>query len=250
MVTCLFALANLESLTIHFQSPSSGPDQKIRRRPLLIRHIIPALKAFRFIGVSEYSEDVVSHIDTPVLDTFHVVYLNQVVYTSLTSSGAPKNLKSYRRVSLFFDIHAVFINVQRTAGFEGLKLGFMCEPSDWQFSALEQMCDGQALPLMPIIPGVERLEISEGRVGSNGRIDFDRAQWAEFLRPSIAVETLFLSTRPVPFIMPVLTEGAQVVTEILPAPRHSLSRFCKTSQSRSSLHVGSWVTLQFFRSGR
>jgi hypothetical protein len=107
---------------------------------------------------------------------------------------------------VFFDSRPVFITVQRTVGFEGLKLGIMCEPSDWQFSASEQMCAGQASPLMPIIPGVGWLEIGEGRGGSNGQVDIDRAQWLEFLRPFIALETLCLSKRLVPFIMPVLTE--------------------------------------------
>jgi hypothetical protein len=174
---------------------------------------------FHFIGVSEYLEDVVSQIDTPILDTFHVVFFNQVVFDIPYLSHfilRAENLKPYRRVSVFFDIHAIFINVQRTLGFDGLKLGVMCEPSDWQFSALEQMCDGQASPLMPIIPGVEWLVIEEGR---DGEVDIDRAQWLEFLRPFIAVETLSLSMRLVPFIMPILTEEVQVVPEILPALR-------------------------------
>lgn len=219
MVTCLCALANLESLTIHFQSPSSCPGRKFRRPPPLVRRVLPALKVFHFIGVSEYLEDVVSQIDTPILDTFHVVFFNQVVFDIPYLSHfilRAENLKPYRRVSVFFDIHAIFINVQRTLGFDGLKLGVMCEPSDWQFSALEQMCDGQASPLMPIIPGVEWLVIEEGR---DGEVDIDRAQWLEFLRPFIAVETLSLSMRLVPFIMPILTEEVQVVPEILPALR-------------------------------
>jgi hypothetical protein len=43
---------------------------------------------------------------------------------------------------------------------------------------------------MPIVPGVEWLAIGEGRVGSNGQVDVDRAQWLEFLRPLIALEIL------------------------------------------------------------
>jgi hypothetical protein len=121
----------------------------------------------------------------------------------------------------YFDDHAIFINVQRTIGFDGLKLVVMCEPSDWQFSALEQMYDGQASPLMPIIPGVESLEVAVGRGESNGHVDVDGAQWLEFLRPFIAVETLSVSMRLVPFIMPVLAKGVQVVPEILPALRNS-----------------------------
>jgi hypothetical protein len=161
----------LESLTIHFQSPSSCPDQKTQRSRPLIPHILPALKEFIFIVISEYLEDVVSQIDTPILDTFHAIFYNQVVFDIPHLSHfiwRADNLKPYRRVSVFFDNHAIFINVQRTIGFKGLKLGIICKPSDWQFSGLEQMCDGQASPLMPIISGVERLEISEGRVGSDG----------------------------------------------------------------------------------
>ena len=223
MVTCLFSLTNLESLTIHFQSPSSCPDLKTRRPPPSIRHVLPALKLFRFIGVSEYLEDVVSQIDTPILDTFNVVFFNQVVFDIPHFSHfilRANNLKPYRRASVFFDSHAIFIDVHRTAFFEGLKLVVMCEPSDWQFSALDQMCNGQASPLMPIIPGIECLDISVGRGDSNGHIDVDGAQWLEFLRPFIAVESLNLWTRIVPFIMPVLAKGVQVAPDILPALRH------------------------------
>jgi hypothetical protein len=48
---------------------------------------------------------------------------------------------------VFFDCHAVFINFQRTLGFEGLKFGVKCYPSDWQFSASMRL-----VPLiMPIL---------------------------------------------------------------------------------------------------
>jgi hypothetical protein len=99
----------------------------------LVRHVLPVLKVFRFIGVSEYLDDVVSQIDTPILDTLHVVFFNQVVFDIPHLSHSiwrVDNLKPYRRVPVFFDNHAVFINVQRTVGFEGLKLGVTCEPSD------------------------------------------------------------------------------------------------------------------------
>jgi hypothetical protein len=55
--------------------------------------------------------------------------------------------------------------------------------------------------------------------GSNGQVNVDREQYLEYLRPFIAVETLFLSGRLVPFTMPILTEAVQAVTELLPAHR-------------------------------
>jgi hypothetical protein len=109
---------------------------------------------------------------------------------------------------VFFDDHPVFIDVQRTLGFEGLKLGVMCEP-------LEKICDGQASLLMPIIPGVEWLEI--GRVEMGKLILIEHNGWS-FSAP-IAVETLSLSMRLVPLIMPIIAEEVQVVPEILPALR-------------------------------
>jgi hypothetical protein len=84
----------------------------------------------------------------------------------------------------------------------------MCEP-------LEQICDGQASPLIHIIPGVEWLEI--GRVELGKLILIEHNDWS--FSALIAVETLSLSMGLVPLIMPMLADEVQVVPEILPALR-------------------------------
>ena len=67
MVTCLSVLTSLEELRLCLHSPSSSPDQGSRRPPPPIRSVLPALTEFWFKGVNEYSEDLVSRIDTPRL---------------------------------------------------------------------------------------------------------------------------------------------------------------------------------------
>jgi hypothetical protein len=186
----------------------------------LTREVLPALKLFHFVGVSEYLEDVVSQIDTPLLDTFHAVFFNQVVFDVPHLSqliSRVETLKTYCRVSVFFGSNGVFITLQPTPiGLGTLKLGILCEPSDWQFSALEQVFVQQTSPLALLVSGVEWLDISENR--SDRQVDVDGTQWLELLRPFVTVENLCLSERLGPLIVPVLTE--EVATGILPELRN------------------------------
>ena len=69
-------------------------------------------------------EDVVSRIYNLVLDTFHVVFFDKLIFDIPHLSkiiSRPEMLNSYRQASVFFDSHAVF-TTQRTVGFESLKL--------------------------------------------------------------------------------------------------------------------------------
>lgn len=58
----------LEVLRIEFESPRSRPPRESRRLPPLTRSVLPALIVLRFVGASEYLEDLVARIDAPLLD--------------------------------------------------------------------------------------------------------------------------------------------------------------------------------------
>jgi len=78
MVALLSVLSSLRTLSLEFQSPQSGPDWGTRSLFPLKRSIIPALREFHFKGVTEYIEDLVTHIDTPQLDRMHITFFNQI----------------------------------------------------------------------------------------------------------------------------------------------------------------------------
>ena len=68
MATCMSMLPRLQSLSIIFQSQESFPDLTNRRPPSPARAVLPALTTFRFKGVIEYSEDLMTRIDAPLLN--------------------------------------------------------------------------------------------------------------------------------------------------------------------------------------
>ncbi|KAI0288635.1 hypothetical protein BC826DRAFT_678387 [Russula brevipes] len=80
MITCLSALTRLETLYIGFLSPRSRPDQP--SPPRSAHTILPALNSFDFRGVSEYLEDLISHIDAPLLSEFDINFFNQSIFNT------------------------------------------------------------------------------------------------------------------------------------------------------------------------
>ena len=80
MVTCLSILTRLELLFIEFESPQSRPDQKSRRPPPLTRALLPVLTELRFRGVSEYFEDLVARVDTPLLGVLAINFHHQLIF--------------------------------------------------------------------------------------------------------------------------------------------------------------------------
>jgi len=78
MVACLAALPNLEVLSIGFQSPLSRPSQI--SPPPRTRIVLPALTRLSFWGVSEYFEDFVAQIDTPLLNDLDITFFMDFIF--------------------------------------------------------------------------------------------------------------------------------------------------------------------------
>ena len=80
MVTCLSILTNLESLHLGLQSPSSFPNRGSQRLLLLTRVGLPALTKLEFQGNSEYLEDFLARINTPITTTTKIMFFNRVIF--------------------------------------------------------------------------------------------------------------------------------------------------------------------------
>ena len=76
MVACLVALPNLDDLSIGFRSPPSRPSQIT---PPHTRIVLPALTYLFFEGTSEYFEDLVAQIDTPLLHRLDVTFFMDLI---------------------------------------------------------------------------------------------------------------------------------------------------------------------------
>jgi hypothetical protein len=217
MVTALSVLTKLESLQIGFESPRSRPDSDPRTRPFPKRTLLPVLTLLWFKGVSEYLEDLVARIDTPLLDNLTITYYHQLIfdYPQLTQfiRRTPK-FKVPDEAHLTFSYYDVMVALPRTVTFDGvLKLRISCSQPDWQLSSVSQVCSS-SFP-QALIPTVERLYI---RSDSHWQDDIENGQWLELCYPFISMKDLYISSGFTPCITPVLKELVRErVTEVFPA---------------------------------
>ena len=218
MVTCLSAFTRLEVLCIGFQSPRSHPPRE-GRRPLPTRSNLSALTTLKFVGVSEYLEDLVTRIDAPLLDFLKITFFHQLIFNT------PQLVQFISRIPKFKardEARVVFSNSIATIMLPGrhdqlmLGLGILCQQSDWQLSSLAQVFTSipQALILM-----VERLCICQeyglSQLWWQDDIEYD--QWLELFHPFTTVKNLYLHRDFLPRIVPTLQElVGERVTEVLP----------------------------------
>jgi hypothetical protein len=217
MVTCLAALPGLKSFGLGFRSPQSRVGRGTRHLPPPIRIALATLTKFRFKGNSEYLEDIVYQIDTPLLDNFEITFFNQLTFdTPLLRHFISRTeiIKAhYRAFVAFYNGRAEvrFSPQKGTTMDEGLYLGVSCLPPDWQLSSLAQVCSSS----LPPFSSLEHLAIFSYR--SHWQDDIESTQWLELLHPFTSVKTLDLADGLVPLVAPALQELAEErVTEVLP----------------------------------
>jgi hypothetical protein len=122
----------------------------------------------------------------------------------------------YHEARVIFSDSRVIVSLPEPFAF-GLKLEISCRQSDWQLSALAQVCSS-SIP-QPFIPTVERLYIFEnGSSQPRWQDDIENSQWLELLHPFTAVKNLYLSQKLTPRIAPALQElVGERINEMSPA---------------------------------
>jgi len=219
IVTCLSSLTKLAELELSFISPLSHPGREIRRPPPPTPTVLPALRHFRFVGVSEYLEDLVARIDCPLLDSFQIKFFHQLIFDTpqLTRfiSRTPE-LQARKEARIDVSSSGASVLVPGIVG-RGLRLEISCRQSDWQLSSLAQVCCS-SFP-QTLISSLERLYICDDEYSQvRWQDDVENSQWLELLRPFTAVKNLHLSREFTPRIVPALQETVEEkVTEVLPA---------------------------------
>jgi hypothetical protein len=218
MVTGLSVLTRLEKLDIGFKSPRCRPDRKSRRPPSQTRTVLPILTYLRFVGVSEYLEDLLPRIDAPLLKGLNIVFFHQLTFDTPQIAqfiGRTSNFKSHDKAQVYFTREKASVSFAST--FDGsLYFDINCRPSDWQLSSLAQVCSS-SFP-QALIQLVEHLYILESR-GSPPRWqgDVESSQWLELLLTFTAVKSLYISQELAPRVAPSLQElVGERVTEVLP----------------------------------
>ena len=136
MATVLSTLTSLKYLFLGFQSPQSFPDQASRRPSLTTRSVLPLLDHLEFKGVTEYLDDLVSHIDAPQLGPgFLVITLfNQIFFESpqLIQFISRSRFKSPEKAHINFESRAARIALSSiTSDTRDLTVEILCKELDW-----------------------------------------------------------------------------------------------------------------------
>ncbi len=230
MAALLSVLSNLKTLILEFRSPQSRPDSVNRRPPPSKRSVIPALDRFRFKGVIEYLEDLVTFIDAPQLDDLVLEFFNQTDFDGPRLAQFISRTPTFRardKAHVEFGDNIVMVVLQYQASnhlplhcpaplpYPLIRTG--CSVPDRQLSSVAQICNS----CLPFLFGVENLYIQDAlysqfyskRVWSIDAVD--NTLWLELFVPFREVKNLYLSEDFAPGIATAL--GEFVGTEVLPS---------------------------------
>ena len=221
IVPHLSTLSKLETLFLGFQHPRSLAHRASRHHPPLARVVLSNLTSLGFRGDIEYLEDIVSQVETPILNQSHFWFFNQIAFNASLFGHF------IHRTETFMTIHtacveflsgAVVITLSGRGGMENndreaLRLEITCKPLDWQLSAVAQVLNS----LLSSLPTLESLEIAVSRKDWQDEIEI--IQWREFLHPFTSVTKIILiGEYSVQLVGPTLQElaGGRTTT-VLPA---------------------------------
>ena len=218
IVAALSTLTSLELLWLKFQSPRSLPDQTSRRLPPQTRSVLPVLTFFEFKGVSEYLDDLVACVDTPLLSKLYITLFNQIVFDTLQFTrfiNRTPTLKALEQARLVFGEDAAGVKLSsQTSRQRELIVTIGCIELDWQVSSLEQVCTS-SLPPLSMLEDLYIYEVPHWQ--RHWQDNIENTLWLELLHPFATVKNLYLSEQVARRILPALQElVGGMTTEVLP----------------------------------
>ena len=187
----------------------SRPDWESQSLPPLKRSILPALDEFRFKGVTEYLDGLVTRIDTPQLSQMHITFFNQIDFDC---SRLAQFINSTPTLWALDSAHVLFRNLtasvrlrSRTSKIKSgyLRIEISCREPDWQLSFIEQVCNSSIRPLRM----VEHLYIMYQcwrPVWKN--VAIENTLWLQVLLLFTVMKNLYLSKQFAPGIAAALQE--------------------------------------------
>jgi hypothetical protein len=157
-----------------------------------------------FKGVNEYSEELLTRIDTPQLYEVSTTFFHDIdfdipeliQFISLTFE-APED------VHVVFDSLTAWVKSQpQASGDKYFKVEISCREPGWQLSSLAQICT----MFLPLLSTTENLFIYEPYSQLDWKDGIENIEWLELLLPFTAVKNLYLSEQFAPRIAPTLQE--------------------------------------------
>jgi hypothetical protein len=217
MVEGLTMLTRLRTLSIAFGRDMSQPDQWRSRSNSPIPTILPALTLFHYKGYSEYLEDLLALIDTPLVDNIRIEYFVEVIQVPQLSRfiGRTQNLKNaqFGRAKLTFYYDLVDVELDLPQGESKANI---------TFTLLGPWEDDQVPCVVDVL---DHLFSNVGHLSTHGNClewrykeDLYSIEWLLFLRLFPAVEKLHLSGDVVPYIASALEDiTEEMLAEVMPA---------------------------------
>jgi hypothetical protein len=236
IATYLAALPKLKSLTIQFLSNPSR-HYYITTLPPETPVVLPALEHFRFRGISEYLEDLVSRVSAPLLNQLSIVLFKDIIFDipelhkfiSRAEKFTPLN-----HAQLLFDDLMSKIVLGSPMHFE---LELICEEPGCQLLSMTDVCQSH----LPFLSRVVQLDICEDSwlvVGKSNEI-MDPSLWLEFFRPFNSVRSLSVSESWEPLVGAALREltGGRTL-EVLPELQNlSLDELGPSGSARDTMET-------------
>jgi hypothetical protein len=146
MVACLSSLNRLETLHLGFHSRQYRPCP-----PPQTHVVLPALSYLAFEGENEYSEDLVSRIDTPRLSRLYMsLFLDSVLDIPQLKQfiGRAKGLKPFKAAKVVFGQSSIQLELDQPHG-STLRIGCYAGINR-QVSSMALVCS-QLLPFFSLI---------------------------------------------------------------------------------------------------
>jgi hypothetical protein len=208
MATALSALTELKYIALDFESPASFPDPTNRLLSSFQRISLPALAYLEFRGSSEYFEDLVARIDTPVMtsvDTwfFNPSHLGFDIPHFLQFIGRTELPRSFEEARVYFSYESIQIlfgyriTPERKKYPYTLSIEISCHGFDWQVTRLAQICD----KISPLLSNVQRLLIAtswpprDNLVFLDWKDHVDNPKWLEILQAFSASQHMHISPK-------------------------------------------------------
>jgi hypothetical protein len=212
ILNCLSLMPQLEVLGLEFHSviPTTLSDA---------RHVrLPNLRVLIFTGVSAYLENVLLHIDAPILNVLHISFLVQPTFTgSLLQCMQSSRELVFNSLGLAFyrDFVELRADPHRTLWEQPLYLRINHTELNLQVESAVEILD----TLTPVLSGVDKLTLSpvEHDLSTESDIHVCRAQWRRLLTPFRNVKVLRLENELVGELSRSLRlQSGETPLEILP----------------------------------
>jgi len=211
IIARLSSLKRLELLRLGIEPPQFHLDES--SSPPEERAVLPALAEFSFEGMSDYLEDLVARIDTPVLSRVYAEFSEDLVFDIPHFTqfiGRARGFKLSKAPRVLFRSQSIVLEFSPSS-----TLTIVRHRTDWEISSIALICN----QLSPFFSLVKRLDlvVTYSPFQLRGIDSTESTLMLELFRPFSAIQGLYVSSSLVPLIAPALQEFiGERATEVLP----------------------------------